>query len=296
MLNFVRRAWAPPVSQADLERALWKLGLDGSSDAICHSSLSSFGNVVGGASGIVKALGNAVRTVVMPSFTYYTLVWPAGERSADWPQFLGDDGPPFTSASPVSRDIGRVSQALLELGDSSRSMHPALSFVARGVMADEIIKVQTLTHPYAPIGVLYALDAEVILLGVDHRSNTAMHYGEYLSGRPMLERFANTPQGAVRTFYPNCSAAFNPIERHLTSLRSADVGKATVCVMRVRDVVNTTRRLVERDPFALLCSYSHCRCSAVRDKIKREGLHARRDSILETYLGGTAVSERSSRV
>lgn len=295
MLNFVRRAWAPPVSQADLERALWKLGVDGSKDAICHSSLSSFGNVVGGPSGIVKALGNAVRTVVMPSFTYYTLVWPAAERSADWPQFLSDDGPPFTNASPVSRDIGRVSQALLEYGGSRRSMHPALSFVALGGMAEDILGVQTLMHPYAPIGVLYALDADVLLLGVDHRSNTAMHYGEYLSGRPMLERWANTPQGAVKTFYPNCSAAFNPIERHLTSLRSVDVGKASVSVMRVRDVVDTTRRLVERDPFALLCSYTNCRCQAVRDKIKREGLHARRDAILETYLGGT-VTERSSRV
>ena len=295
MLNFGRRAWAPPVSQGDLERALWKLGLDGSRDAICHSSLSSFGNVVGGASGIVKALGNAARTVVMPSFTYYTLVWPPAQRSADWPQFLGDDGPPFTSTSPVSRDIGRVSQVLLEHGGSSRSMHPALSFVARGSMASEILSVQTLTHPYAPIGVLYALDADVLLLGVDHRSNTAMHYGEYLSGRPMLERFANTPQGAVRTFYPNCSAAFNPIERHLTSLRSVDVGKASIAVMSVRDVVDTTRRLVERDPYALLCSHSNCRCQSVRDKIKREGLHARRDSILETYLG-QAVAERSSRV
>ena len=296
MLNFVRRAWAPPVSQADLERALWKLGVDGSKDAIVHASLSSFGNVVGGALGVVKALGHAVRTVVMPSFTYYTLVWPANERSADWPRFLGDDGPPFTSASPVSRDIGRVSQALLEHGGSSRSMHPALSFVAQGAKAAEILGVQTLMHPYAPIGVLYALDADVILLGVDHRSNTAMHYGEYLAGRPMLERWANTPQGAVKTFYPNCSAAFNPIERHLTSLRSTDVGKASVSVMRVRDVVDTTRRLVERDPFALLCSYSNCRCQAVRDKIKREGLHARRDAILETYLGSAALTERSSSV
>ena len=101
MLNFVRRAWAPPVSQADLERALWKLGLDGSRDAICHSSLSSFGNVVGGASGIVKALGNAARTVVMPSFTYYTLVWPPAQRSADWPQFLGDAWRPAARARVV---------------------------------------------------------------------------------------------------------------------------------------------------------------------------------------------------
>ncbi len=289
MLNFVRRAWAPPVSQADLERALWKLGVDGKRDAIVHASLSSFGNVVGGAAGLVRALGHATTTLVMPAFTYYTLVWPPLERNSDWPAFTGDDGPPFTATSPVSRDIGRVAQTLLETPGSSRSMHPALSFVAHGARAEEILNVQTLSHPYAPIGVLYALDAEVILLGVDHRSNTAMHYGEYLAGRPLLERWANTPHGPVKTYYPNCSAAFNPIERHLQTLRTLEVGKAQVAVMRLRDVVDTTRRLVERDPYALLCSYQNCRCQTVREKIKREGLRPRRDAILEPVLSTHGV-------
>ncbi|NJK43425.1 MAG: AAC(3) family N-acetyltransferase [Pleurocapsa sp. SU_196_0] len=285
MLNFVRRAWAPPVSQSDLERTLWKLGVTGERVAIVHSSLSSFGNVVGGASAVVKALEHASSTLVMPAFTYYTLVWPSEHRSEDWPQFVGDDGPPFRADSPVSRDIGRVPQTLLERAGTQRSSHPALSFVALGANANEILRTQTLEHPYAPVGALYALDADVILLGVDMRSNTAMHYGEYLAGRPMLERWANTPSGAVRTYYPNCSAAFNPIERHLETFRSVELGKGNVAVMRVRDVVDTTRRLLERDPYALLCSYQNCRCQSVREKIKRQGMKPRRDTLLETYLG-----------
>jgi aminoglycoside 3-N-acetyltransferase len=298
VLNFVRRAWAPPVSQSDLERALWKLGVDGSRDAIVHSSLSSFGNFVGGAGSLIRGLENSVRTLVMPAFTYYTLVWPPEHRSADWPQFLGDDGPPFRLDSPVSRDIGRVPQTLLERSGSRRSSHPALSFVAYGAAAGETLSAQNLEHPYAPVGVLYALDADVILLGVDQRSNTAMHYGEYLAGRPMLERWANTSGGAVRTFYPNCSAAFNPIERHLESYKSLELGKSQIAVMRVRDVVDTTQRLLERDPYALLCSYNNCRCQAVREKIKREGLKPRQDALLEARLAEpleALVAGRSSR-
>lgn len=284
MLNFVRRAWAPPVSQADLERALWKLGVDGARPAMVHASLSSFGNVVGGAPAVVRALQHSAQTLVMPAFTYYTLVWPPGKRNADWPAFTGDDGPPFTPTSPVSRDIGRVAQTLLETPGAERSPHPALSFVALGARAHEVLSAQTLEQPYAPIGVLYALDADVILLGVDQRSNTAMHYGEYLAGRPLLERWANTVNGPVLTFYPNCSAAFNPVERHLTTYRSLEVGKAQVAVMRVRDVVDTTKRLVERDPYALLCSYQNCRCQTVREKIRREGLRPRAERTLEPFV------------
>ncbi len=300
MLNFVRRAWAPPVSQSDLERALWKLGIQGKRHAIVHSSLSSFGNVVGGAPAVVHALERSVQTLVMPAFTYYTLVWPEPHRNADWPQFVNEDGPPFRSDSPVSRDIGRVPQTLLEQPAARRSQHPALSFVAQGTQAQDILEAQSLDHPYAPIGALYALDADVILLGVDHRSNTAMHYGEYLAGRPMLERWANTSHGAVKTFYPNCSAAFNPVQSKLQTYRNLELGKAEIAVMSVRDVVDTTRRMLERDPYALLCNYQSCRCQAVREKIKRHGLQPRRDRWLETLLGAPleealALSKSSSR-
>jgi aminoglycoside 3-N-acetyltransferase len=284
MLNFVRRAFNPSISQGELERALWNLGLDGSKPLIAHSSLSSFGSVVGGALSVVRALQRHSSSLIMPAFTYYTLVWPQHKRNADWPPHIGEDGPPFRPDSPVSKDIGRIPQTLLERPETRRSSHPALSFAASGREAEAILGVQTLAHPYAPIGVLDELDGWVLLLGVDHRSNTSVHYGEYLAGRPMLERWVNTSQGAVQTFYPNCSAGFNAIETRLTSLRSLEVGKATVQIMKVREVVEVTRQMIARHPEALLCAYPNCRCQNVREKMKREGLHPRRDLQLETWL------------
>ncbi len=285
VLNFMRRAWTPPVTQIDLERALKQLGLNNQTPLIVHSSLSSLGNMIGGAKSVLNALGRYSSTLVMPTFTYYTLVWPAAYRNEDWPISPGEDGPPFRPDSPVSRDIGRIPQVFLEQAGVLRSQHPTLSFGARGDDAALILGVQTLEHPYAPIGVLEQLDAWVLLLGVDHRSNTSLHYGEFMAGRPLLERWANTKNGMVRTFYPNCSAAFNGIEGSLKTLRSLDLGHATLQVARVRDVVAATGRLINNHPEALLCSYPNCRCQNVRAKIRRDGIRARRDTRLEEWLG-----------
>ncbi len=285
VFNLFRRAWTPAVTHTDFERALKQLGVERTKPLIVHSSLSSLGNLVGGADTAIQVLKSFSSTLVMPAFSYYTLVWPEGQRNDDWPASLTENGPPFRSDSPVSKDIGRIPQSLLELSGTLRSQHPTLSFAAHGSEATQILGVQTLEHPYAPIGVLEHLDASVLLIGVDHRSNTTVHYGEYLSGRPMLERWANTQQGYVKTFYPNCSAAFNAIESSLSTLRTLDLGKATLQVAKVRDVIAATKRLLTNHSEALLCSYPNCRCQNVRNKIRRDGMRPREDIRLEEWLG-----------
>ncbi len=284
MFNFVRRAWSGPVNPGELERALELLGLDGANPAIVHSSLSSFGYLSGGAPTILETLRRRVSTVVMPAFTYYTLAWPVSQRQPDWPKHLPPDGPRFRADSPVSPDIGKVSQLMLDRYSPRRSTHPALSFIALGPLEHQVLNAQSLENPYGPIGVLYALDADVILLGVDHRSNTTIHYGEYLAGRPLLDRWATGPDGVHRTYFPNCSAAFNAIQGRLQTLETIDVGKAVVSRMRVRDVVDTTISLLNHNPEALLCSYSGCRCQTVREKIRKHGLSPRHDWVLEELM------------
>ena len=284
MLNFVRRAWSGPVHQGELERALGALGLDGKRDAIIHSSLSSFGYVTGGASTLIDTLLGAARTIITPAFTYYTLVWPESQRQPDWPKILPVDGPAFRPDSPVSSDIGRVAQTMLEKYPSKRSSHPALSFLGLGPDAEHILGVQTLENPYAPIGVLYNTDADVILMGVDQRSNTTIHYGEYLAGRPLLDRYAATLQGIEHTYFPNCSAAFGAIQGRLSTLETVNCGKALLTRMRVREVVDETIQMLRRNPEALLCSYHGCRCQAVREKVRKQGLRPRTDWVLDERL------------
>jgi aminoglycoside 3-N-acetyltransferase len=285
VFNFFRQKWGGgPVQVSHLEAGLEALGFSGTEDVIMHSSLAAFGYVQGGAHSLLEAVRAKVATLVTPAFTYYTLVWPQQHRTPDWNIELPIDGPAFRIDSPVSPDIGRVPQALLSYHGTLRSQHPALSFAAAGLRARDVLEVQTLDHPYAPIGMLYALDGDVLLMGVDHRSNTSVHYGEYLAGRPLLDRYAGSSVGTLHTYFPNCSAAFDLLEPRL-ELRTVQVGKATIKRIKVREVVDETIRAIRRNPEALLCNYHACRCQAVRQKIKQalrdDVLQARADRFIE---------------
>lgn len=261
MLNFLRR---PSVDERSIGEALGELGFDGTQHAIVHSSLRAFGYVEGGEGAVIGALRSRLATLVAPAFSYYTLLSGPNSRP----------GIRFGRESRVSPDIGRVPQTLVETPEVARSFHPALSFVALGARAGEILDTQSLDCPYAPIGALYELDGHALLLGVDHRSNTSIHYGEYLAGIPLLDRYVYA-QGAVRrTAFPNCSADFERLDREVGG-RRVQVGKATIAAYRVRDLVDSTVALLERDPTALLCSYPGCRCQEVRRRVRAEGLQPR---------------------
>jgi aminoglycoside 3-N-acetyltransferase len=285
VFNFFRQRWGGgPVQVSHIEAGLAMLGFTGAENIIMHTSLSAFGYVQGGAPALLEAVRAHVNTLVVPTFTYYTLVWPSEYRTDDWKVELPIDGPMFRLDSPVSPDIGRVPQALLTRRNVLRSQHPALSFAAVGQHAHSILAAQTLDHPYAPIGQLYALDGDVLLMGVDHRSNTSIHYGEYLAGRPLLDRYANSSDGVVHTYFPNCSAGFDQLEPRLT-IQTTQIGKATIKRMKVREIVDETLRALRRNPEALLCNHQYCRCQAVRQKVKAQvhsgGLVERNDRFLE---------------
>ncbi|WP_027480703.1 AAC(3) family N-acetyltransferase [Deinococcus pimensis] len=271
MLNFMRR---PAVSEEEIGAALAEAGLDSSRDVIVHASLRAFGFIEGGAPAVIRALREHSATLVMPAFSYYTLVWPEEGRQPDWPRPTPPAGAGFGRYTRVSSDIGRVPQTLVEDPRVLRSFHPALSFVATGAHAAEILDAQTLESPYAPIGKLYDLDGLAVLFGVDHRSNTTMHYGEYLAGVPQLDRYVLVNGQVRHTTFPNCSADFQRIAPHVTGT-TVNLGRGRLSVFRVRDLVDATRDLVTRDPEALLCTYPGCRCQAVRKLIRRNGLTPR---------------------
>lgn len=271
MLNFLRR---PAVTEDELEGALAECGLDGSPHVIVHASLRAFGHIDGGAPAVLRALRGRAATVVMPAFSYYTLVWPEEGRGPDWPRPAPPPGANFGRYTKVSPDIGRVAQTLVDNPNAARSFHPALSFVAVGDKADEVLGVQSLDVPYAPIGKLYDEDGLAVLFGVDHRSNTTVHYGEYLAGMPLLDRYVLVNGRVQKTSFPNCSADFGRLAPHVQGA-TAQVGRGRISVFRVRELVDRTRELLARDPEALLCTYPGCRCQTVRRMVRERGLTPR---------------------
>lgn len=262
MLNLARRL---SVSPQQLGEALASLGLNGTQHVIVHSSLKSFGTLEGGVSTLLDGLETATATLVAPAFSYQTLL--RGPESPIHAQ--------FERGTRVSRDIGRLAQVMVERPDAKRSSHPALSFVALGEQAEEVLDRQTLANPYAPIGALYDLGGFALLAGVDHSSDTSIHYGEYLAGMPLLTRYLPQDGRVTACSFPNCSADFERLAPYVHPV-TAYAGRSKLRLFQVRELVDATVRLLQQDPEALLCTYPSCRCQQVRQMVRQGGLKPRR--------------------
>jgi aminoglycoside 3-N-acetyltransferase len=267
------------LSHRDLVLELRHLGVDGSRPVIAHASLSAFGRIAGGADAVVGALLEHFETLIMPTFTYKTMIIP-------------EDGPPdnameygsmkdrnkmaefFYNDMPADKLMGVVAETLRQHREARRSGHPILSFA--GVNANDILETQKLSAPLAPIATLADQDGWVLLLGVTHKSNTSIHMGERLAGRKTFTRWALMPDIVVECpKFPSCSDGFDAIRPLMEPFTyKTRMGNALVQAMPLPELIETTRQLVQSDPLALLCNRPEClRCNAVRDEVKkiREG-------------------------
>lgn len=260
------------VSFRDLQKGLRELGLTPQSRVIVHTSLSAFGRVRGGAETVVGALTSACQLVVMPTFTYQCLVQPR-VGPPDNGMTYGDhfsanaEAEMFQPDLPAHPDMGVVAETLRRLPGAGRSSHPLLSFAAAGRGAELAMTAQSLAEPLGPVAHLAEHEGDVLLLGVGHSVNTAIHYAEYRAGRKQFIRWALTPRGVVECVaWPGDSAGFDAIIPHLRdSMRSTQIGQAHVQRVPLRDLLRVAEGLVRADSTALLCQLSGCeRCEAIR--------------------------------
>ena len=238
---------------------------------IAHASLSAFGEVEGGAESIIRAIMACSRGFVMPAFTYHTMIvpetGPPGNGLTYGSGLYTNRGARFFHAGmPADRLMGIIPETLRKHLQAARSSHPILSFT--GIDALKALRAQTLAEPLAPIRVLAAQDAWVLLLGVDHSANTSIHYGEKLAGRKQFVRWALADDRVCECpGFPGCSDGFQAIEPAVAGFtRMTRIGKAPIRLLPLRALLYVVRALVEADPLALLCNHSYCaRCGTVRD-------------------------------
>jgi aminoglycoside 3-N-acetyltransferase len=253
----------------DLAVAFRELGYDHSHPLIVHASLSAFGGVEGGAETVLGALLYCYDTVMMPGFTYKTMIVPEvgppnngityGARDANLMAEF------YRPGMPVDRTIGVIPEALRRHPKARRSWHPILSFV--GVNAGPFLDSQTLEEPLAPIGALLGAGGWVALLGVNHTVNTSLHYAERLAGRSQFVRWALTREGVVKCpRFPGCSDGFEQIADRLSAIgRRVYVGETLMQSFPLSEMVRIVREWISEDPLALLCDRSECeRCQDVR--------------------------------
>ena len=257
------------VSSSDLKAGLSKLGL-GKSLVIAHASLKAFGTIEGGADTMLNALLDSVRGIIMPTFTYLTMLNPEVGPPKNGITYgsetdLNKMAEAFHPGMPVDKMMGVLPEVLRKHPKAKRSMHPIQSFA--GIRADAILNVQTIYNPLAPIGALADSDGWVLLLGVDHRVNTSIHYAEKLGGRLQFLRWALMQDRVVECpGFPGDSEGFDAIAPAVEKYtRRVEIGNALVQAVHLKSLIKVVLDQLKENPFALLCQRPDCeRCTAVR--------------------------------
>ena len=242
----------------------------GNTPVIVHSSLKSFGQVEGGAQTVVNALAVVFPTVLVPTFTYKTMLTPlsgpannaivygSGEIHNETAAF-------FTPRLPADPLMGIIPETLRRHPRASRSNHPIQSFA--GLNVGELLEAQSRQDPLAPLGLLERQGGWVLLLGVDHTVNTSIHYAEKLAGRRQFVRWALTPKGVVECpGFPGCSAGFQALAREMDRFaRKVQIGEAKVQAFPLSMLFRAVIARIKKDPLALLCQQEDCeRCNSIR--------------------------------
>lgn len=260
------------VSYSDLKMGLTRLGLTDRL-VIAHASLKAFGDIEGGAEALLRILLASVRGLVMPTFTYKTMLTPElGPPNNGITYGNARDSnkmaEPFRPDLPADPTMGVLSEMLRRHPQAKRTYHPIQSF--SGIHADSVLNTQTLYNPLAPIGALAEQDGWVLLLGVDHTVNTSIHYAEKLAGRRQFTRWALTKERVVECpGFPGDSAGFNAIAPDLEeAARALEIGGARIQAIPVSKLIEVVINQIKEDPLALLCQRVDCeRCEAVRRSV-----------------------------
>jgi len=176
---------------ADVTAGLTRLGVGPGDVVIAHTSLSAFGQVVGGARVLIAALTNVLGTagtLVMPAHTPEN----AEPNEFEYPplprrqrQLWREHYPGFDPHLTPCREMGATSDLFRSWPGVRRSAHPLMSFCAWGCRAVDVLEpheLQCSLGEKSPLARLYALSAKILYLGTNHDSNTSFHLGEARSG------------------------------------------------------------------------------------------------------------------
>ena len=254
---------------ADLRAGFRELRLTGC-PVIVHASIKAFGPIQGGPETLLQAVLESTACMIVPTFTYKTMVTPGVGPPNNGLTYGADQDAnrmviPFRADMPADPLMGFFPEMVRLHHAARRTSHPILSFA--GIHAEAALAAQSLSNPLAPIGVLAEQDGWVLLLGTDHTVNTSIHYAEKLAGRRQFTRWALTPQRVLECVgFPGDSGGFEVIATELEQdSRCVQVGAARVQAVphiRLFEVVQTR---LKKNPLDLLCPRADCeRCGAIR--------------------------------
>jgi aminoglycoside 3-N-acetyltransferase len=242
------------VTIKELADHLRALGVDRGGVLLVHTSFRAVRPVERGPQGVIDALRTAlgpIGTLVMPSWT-------------------GDEDEPFDpTTTPASPDLGVVADTFWRMPGVRRSNHP-FAFAAAGPAAERITSDPLPIPPHrleSPVGRVYELDGQVLLLGVGHDADTTLHLAELMADVPYrVPKHCTVLENgrAVRVDYgenDHCCQRFAFADEWLRERalqREGLVGHAHARLMRSRDIVSVAREQLARDPLLFLHARGEC--------------------------------------
>jgi len=220
------------ISSEILVQDLLGLGVKPGGILLVHTSFSKVKPVAGGPTGLISALRSAIGpqgTLVMPSMSY-------------------DDDHPFDKTSSPCPEMGIVADTFWRLPGVLRSDNNH-AFAAVGPLAEKIVAPHPIDNPHglnSPVGRVYEMDGQVLLLGVEQDSNTTIHLCENRAGvRYRRDKYITVLKDGVPTRFDyreidHCCQNFSLVDGWLDERglqRRGKVGHAEARLIFSRDIV-----------------------------------------------------------
>jgi aminoglycoside 3-N-acetyltransferase len=253
------------IPQNELTEQLFALGVQEGGVLLVHTAFSRVTPVQGGPLGLIAALQAAVGpkgTLAMPSLS-------------------DDDDHPFDPQATPCRGMGVVADTFWKLPGVLRSDSPH-AFAAIGPRAAEITAPHPLDVPHgldSPVGRIYELGGQVLLLGVGHDANTTIHLAENVAGvRYRIPKYATIlrdgqPERYRYSEIDHCCENFALLDGWLEAeglQRRGTVGHAVARLSRSRDIMQVAvGRLRENETVFLHPPGVDIECDEARASIPR---------------------------
>ena len=257
----------------DIIKGLKELGLEGK-DLEVHSSLSSFGQVNGGAATVIDALKSICGTILMPT---YSSLGRTGAPKNSRPLQNGTDykkevdytiepynPKSFSNDSHIEEDMGIIPRTLLTLRDVLRSKHPSVSWAGCGDNKEFYLVPHPPDDPNRPLKKLAKKDGYILLIGVDLRCCTAVHLAEESAGRKAFIRWVLYDDGKIHNIREyGCSEGFNKLAPYQNGIaRKLEIGSSILMAYPMNELLNICKNVMSNTPEITHCGNSDCeRCN-----------------------------------
>ncbi len=230
-----------------------------------HSSLSSFGYIVGGSQTVVDALMECVGyngTILMPLQCLENSepsTWINPKVHPNYIKEIRTKLPAFDSKSSNVINMGEIIDNFRRRDNTIISNHPNKAFIAWGKYSKLICNYQSSNFAFSmesPPARLYELKGKILLLGVNYDSITSLHLAEYYGDyTPIKLNCAMVNENGFKKFkkfldIEHNDQIFNEVGKILESqgfVKSVEIGNALCRLLPFNPLVDLTVKYIREN-------------------------------------------------